>query len=207
MIRWLWCCIHCGRKQALCCVKECRVNALVNPIFFIFFILNIFCIFSIILHIVHIVHIKLHFYIFLARIDDGCDVDNWHVEDCRTGSSISLRADRWYQEAPASDPKSNSGDFAGIRITIWNRTRVRRFLIHNLAGGGSHNLGYHAFIWETMVNTQFWSICRIRSLDFCMNTTILIIYHWTSRHFSWTGVRLSCMASSNLFRWINYLNM
>ena len=28
--------------------------------------------------------------------------------------------------------------------------RVRRFLVHNLAGGGSHNLGYHAFIWETV---------------------------------------------------------
>ncbi len=86
-------------------------------------------------------------------IDDGCDVDNWHVEDYRTGSSISLRADRWYyRQAPVSDTKSNSGDFAGIRINIWNRARVRRFLIHNLAGGGSHNLGYHAFIWETILH-------------------------------------------------------
>ena len=127
-------------------MKECRVNALVDHIFFIFLILNIFCIFYIILHFLHIVHIKLHVYIFPARIDDGCDVHNWHVEDFRTGSSISLRADRWYQQAPASDPKSNSRDFAGIRINIWNRARVLQFRIHNLAGGGSHNLGYHAFI-------------------------------------------------------------
>jgi hypothetical protein len=74
------------------------------------------------------------------------------VEDYCTGSIISLRADRWYQQNPASDPKSNSGDFAVIRINIWNRARVRRFLIHNLAGGGSHNLGYHAFIWETILH-------------------------------------------------------
>jgi hypothetical protein len=85
-------------RQALCCVKECRVSALrlVNQIFFIFLILNIFCIFLIILHILHILCIKLHFYIFSAQIDDGYDVDNWHVEDYRTGSSVSLRADRWY---------------------------------------------------------------------------------------------------------------
>ena len=89
----------------------------------------------------------MHFYIFPARIHDECDLDNWHVEDYRDGSSISLRAGRWYQQAPASDPKSNSGDFAGIRINVWNRARVRRFLIYNLAGGGSRNLGYHAFIW------------------------------------------------------------
>jgi hypothetical protein len=104
------------------------------------------------LHILHIVHINLHFYIFPAQIDDGRDVENWHVEDYRTGSSILLRADRWCQHAPASDPKSTSGDFAGIRINIWNRARVRRFLIHSLAGGGSHNLGYHAFIWETILH-------------------------------------------------------
>jgi hypothetical protein len=86
-------------------------------------------------------------------IDDGCDVDNWHVEDYLTGSSISLRADRWYyQQAPASETKSNSGDFAGIQINTWTRARVRRFLMDNLAGGGSHKLGCHAFIWETIVH-------------------------------------------------------
>jgi hypothetical protein len=62
--------------QALCCVKECKVNALVNHIFFIFLILNLFCVIFIILHIWHIVHIKLHFNIFMARIDDGCDVES-----------------------------------------------------------------------------------------------------------------------------------
>ncbi len=72
----------------------------------------------IILHMLHIVHFKSNVYIFPARINDGCDVDNWHVEDYSTGSSISLWADRWYRQAQASGPKSNSGDFAGIRINI-----------------------------------------------------------------------------------------
>jgi hypothetical protein len=104
------------------------------------------------MHILHIVHINLQFYIFPARIDDGCYVGNWHVEDYRSGSSVPLRADRWYQYAPASDSKSTSGDVAGIPINIWNRAKIRRFLIHSLAGGGSHSLGYHAFIWETILH-------------------------------------------------------
>jgi hypothetical protein len=68
------------------------------------------------LFIFYIIHIKMHFYIFPARIHDECDLDNWHVEDYRDGSSISLRAGRWYQQAPASDPKSNSGDSIHIQI-------------------------------------------------------------------------------------------
>ncbi len=41
-----------------------------------------------------------------------------------------------------------------IRIGIWNRTKVGRFVTHDLAGGGSHktqNLGY-AFRWETTLH-------------------------------------------------------
>ncbi len=152
MFSWLWCCIHCGRRQALCCVKASRVNALDIHILFIFVIHYIFAIFYIAVQILHIVYINWHFYIFPARIDDGCDADNWHYEDYRAGNSAPLRADRWYQQAPDSEPKSTSGDFAGIRINIWNRARVRRFLIDSLAGGDSHNLGYHAFIWETILH-------------------------------------------------------
>ncbi len=53
----------------------------------------------------------------------------------------------------------------------------------------------------------YFAYCRIRSLDFCTNTTILMIYNRTCRHLRWTGGILTCMASSNLIRWINYLNM
>ncbi len=111
-----------------------------------------FCIFYIIVHVLPIVHIKLQPYLFPARIDDGCNVDNWHVHDYCTGSSIPLLANHWYKQAPGSDPKSNSRDFAGIRIDILNSARVLRFLIHDLACGGSHNLGYYAFIWDTILH-------------------------------------------------------
>jgi hypothetical protein len=69
---------------------------------------------------------------FPARIDDGCDVNDWHVADYRTGPSIPLRADRWYQKASASDSKSNSGNFACIRINIWNHT-ILKYLLDKIA--------------------------------------------------------------------------
>jgi hypothetical protein len=85
-----------------------------------------------------------------ARIDDGDEIDDWVVNDYRTGNPVPHRADRWYQRAPTTDPNgiTFSGTVSGIRINIWNRTKVRRLLTHNLAGGGSHNLGYHALQWE-----------------------------------------------------------
>ncbi len=39
----------------------------------------------------------------------------------------------------------------------------------------SYGKRYRTATLASLVNMQFWSICRIRSLDFCMNTTILII--------------------------------
>jgi hypothetical protein len=44
-------------KAHTCCVKERRVNTLVNNTFFIFLIRTLYCILYIILHIFHIVHI------------------------------------------------------------------------------------------------------------------------------------------------------
>ena len=90
--------------------------------------------------------------LFPARIDDGDEVDDWDVTNPRTGERVPLRADRWYQSAPNQDPITTSGDFAGIRINIWNRAKVRRFITHSLAGGGSHNLGFHALRWEMILH-------------------------------------------------------
>ena len=87
-----------------------------------------------------------------ARLEDGFEIDDWHVTDFQTGASVPLRADCWYQDAPDSDPILTSGDFAGIRINIWNRAKVRRLLTHSLAGGGTHNRGYHAFRWEMILH-------------------------------------------------------
>jgi hypothetical protein len=67
--------------------------------------------------------------------------DNWHPQDYATRTDVPLRADRWFQQ---SDEALSSGDFAGIRINIWNRAKIRQLLVHSLSGGGSHNLGYHA---------------------------------------------------------------
>jgi hypothetical protein len=52
--------------------------------------------------------------VFPAQIEDGCDEDDWRIADYRTGSSIPLRADRWYQQAQGSISIFISGDFAVI---------------------------------------------------------------------------------------------
>ena len=159
-------------------MKESRVNAFDNHIFYIFVVLSIFVFLNIIVHFLHIIHINIFFYIFPARIDDGCDVDNWHVEDYRTGSSIPLRADRWYQHAPESAATSTSGDFAGIRINIWNRAKVRRFLLHSLAGGGSHNLGYHAFVWETILHGNAGEFGKYTILKYLPDKIARFLYEY-----------------------------
>ena len=103
------------------------------------------------LHIQHIVFCINQYFLglFLARIDDGVDEDDWHFHDYTTKRDLPLRADRWFQQ---SEEALSSGDFAGIRINIWNRAKIRRFLTHSLSGGGSHNLGYHAMRWETITH-------------------------------------------------------
>ena len=53
---------------------------------------------------------------------------------------------------PKQEQNVSSGDFGGIRINIWNRAKVQRFLTHSLAGGGSHNRGYHALRWEMILH-------------------------------------------------------
>ncbi len=69
-----------------------------------------------------------------------------------TGQEVPPRADSWYQNAPASGPVVSSGDFSGIKINIWNWAKVRRFITHSLAGGGSRNLGYLALRWKMILH-------------------------------------------------------
>jgi hypothetical protein len=69
--------------------------------------------------------------------------------DHATRTNVPLRADRWFEQ---SDEVLPSGDFAGIRINIWNRAKIRQFLVHSLRGGGCLNLGYHAMRWETITH-------------------------------------------------------
>jgi hypothetical protein len=44
------------------------------------------------------------------------ETKHWEVKDHRTGESVPLRADRWFQKDPSADPVMSSGDFSGIRI-------------------------------------------------------------------------------------------
>jgi hypothetical protein len=72
--------------------------------------------------------------------------------DHATRTNVPLRADRWFEQ---SDEVLSSGDFAGNRLNIWNRAKLRRFLVHSehsLRGGGCHNLGCHAMRWETITH-------------------------------------------------------
>ena len=111
-------------------------------IFIIFCIFNIFYIYCSLV-CSYSAYSAYYSYLFYsaARIDDGDEIDDWVVNDYRTGNPMPLtgRADRWYQRAPTADPngKALSGDVSGIRINIWNRAKVRRLLTHNLVGGGS----------------------------------------------------------------------
>ena len=110
-----------------------------------------------ILYVFEIIFILLD---FPARVDDGEEIDSWTVIDHRTGNSVPLRADRWYQSAPTSDPITSSGDFTGIRINIWNRAKVRRFMTHSLAGGDNHNLEPGLPCFE-VGNDSAWQCWRV----------------------------------------------
>lgn len=85
-----------------------------------------------------------------ARIDDadhGYEGDDWMTFNPRTGQSDPLRADRWFRHELEKDV-----DCAGIQCNIWERAKKRSLLTHRLAGGGEHNLGYHAVAWESILH-------------------------------------------------------
>jgi hypothetical protein len=122
------------------------------------------------------------FVYFTERIDEGDQIDNWDAIDHRTGERVPLRADHWFQQDPTSDPIKSSGDFQGIRINIWNRIMVRRFITHSQAGGGSHKLGYHALSWEMILHGNAGEMGKYAVLSVLpdKDTCFLYEYHDTS---------------------------
>ena len=89
--------------------------------------------------------------------DDDRDVrhpDDW-TQKRRQGQGpsqrIPLRADRWFQDGPVEKVKGTCED---ITCNIWERARIRRNITHSLAGGGTHNLGYHSIKWEAILRGQ-----------------------------------------------------
>ena len=108
--------------------------------------------------------------------------------DARTGAGVPLRADRWYQADPDSGPIITSGDFCGIRINIWNRAKIRRFLTHKLAGGGIHNRGYHAFRWETILHGNAGEYGKYAVLSVLPDKIARFLYEY--HHTSYTTLAL-----------------
>jgi len=93
-----------------------------------------------------------------ARIDDcdeGYEHDDWQIESGPQNRTVSypLRADRWWRKAGALDEGEDVGRCLGIRCNIWARAMRRREITHNLRGGGNHNLGWGALMWQDMVGT------------------------------------------------------
>ncbi len=89
----------------------------------------------------------------------------------------------------------------------------------HLAGGGNHNLGYHAFVWETILHGDAGEFGKYTILKYLPDKIAWFLYeHHDSDYFiiglaaTWTGQEryqraMSCMASSNRIRWTTYLNM
>ena len=128
------------------------------------------------------------FVFFIARIDDGDETDDWEVKDYRTGQIVPLRADRWFQKDPSADPMMTSGDFSGIRINIWNRAKVRRFITHFLAGGGTHNRGYHALRWEMILHGNAGEMGKYAVLSVLPDKIARFLYEYHDTSYTSLGL-------------------
>ncbi len=80
------------------------------------------------------------------RVDDGNDA-GWTQYNPRTGEHDIIRADRFHRSDPNAEKKDDSTACMGIRVHIWNRAKVRRFITHLLIGGGANQRGYDALDW------------------------------------------------------------
>ena len=88
-----------------------------------------------------------------ARIDDKDPKfyeDDWFVLDKRLGQKVPVRANRWYQSDPSESMQEKV--CPDIRCNIWERAKVRRDMTHSLSSGSSHNIGYDAFQWESILH-------------------------------------------------------
>ena len=55
-----------------------------------------------------------------------------------------VRPDRFHRFDVDAAKKNDSTECMGIRVHIWDRAKVLRFITHSLTGGGSHRRGYDA---------------------------------------------------------------
>jgi hypothetical protein len=81
-----------------------------------------------------------------------------------------------------------SGDFAGIRINIWNQAKVRRFITHSLAGGGSHNLGFHALRWEMILHGNAGEMGKYAVLSTLLDKIARFLYEYHDTSYTSLGL-------------------
>ncbi len=101
---------------------------------------------------------------------------------------MSLRADSWFQQGSTSVPIKSSGDCTGIRINIWNRAKVRRFITHSLAGGGSHNLGYHALSWDMILHSNAGEMGKYGVLSMLSDRIARFLYEYHDTSYTSLGL-------------------
>jgi len=56
------------------------------------------------------------------------ETKHWEVKDHRTGESVPLRADLWFQKDPSADPVMSSGDFQAFKSTYGTSPRFNASL-------------------------------------------------------------------------------
>ncbi len=168
MFSWLWYCTPCARRQVLCCVKVFKVILYISD------------------HYPYSAHVS-HLSYFVFDLAYHINVPHWFQRELtvemkwttgilpNTTHTIVCSSGRIAGTIQVSEsgPILTGGKVADIRINFWNRAKVRRFPTHSLAGGGSHNLGHHAFRLETMLtalssraDTRFYRLW-LRLLGFC----------------------------------------
>jgi hypothetical protein len=59
----------------------------------------------------------------------------------------------------------------------------RGFPIHNLAGGGSHNLGYYAFMWETILHCNAGEFGKCTILNYLPDKIAQFLYEYHDSDF------------------------
>ena len=136
--------------------------------------------------------------VLTARIEDGDEVDNWTTIEHRTGVPMPLRADRWFQRHPISDPEVKSSNYSGIQINIWNRAKIRRFLRHTLVGSGSHNLGYDALRWEMILNGNAGQLGKYAVISVLPDKIARFLYEYHDTSYSSLGLSLLPVDRSNI---------
>ena len=134
------------------------------------------------------------------RLEDGCEIDDWQVVDSRSGEGVPLRADCWYYAEPHSAKTITSGDFAGIHINIWNSAKTRRFSTHKLVqvGGGTHNSGYHAFRWETILHGNAGEFGKYAVLSVLPDKIARFLYEYHDTSYTSLGLPPIPLDRSNI---------